>query len=170
MSMNLMRKTFQDKNINQNKKAWYLFDGDNQVVGRLATQIARILVGKHKPTYTRHVDTGDFVVVVNADKIALTGRKWTDKLYYDHTGFVSGLKVKTAKEMLERQPEEIIRRAVWGMMHKSKQAKSQLAKLKIYTGTEHPHAAQKPLVWTAPARKDKKASSKPRETGKTAKK
>ncbi|HRK02982.1 MAG TPA: 50S ribosomal protein L13 [Oligoflexia bacterium] len=150
-----MRKTFQEKNINQNKKAWYLFDANNQIVGRLATQIARILVGKHKATYTRHVDTGDFVVVVNADKVSLTGQKWSDKLYYDHTGFVSGLKTKTAKEMLDKHPEEILRRAVWGMMHKSKQAKDQLTKLKIYTGTDHPHAAQKPTEWKAPARKSK---------------
>lgn len=156
MSTNLMRKTFHEKNINQNKKAWFLFDAQDQTVGRLASRIATILVGKHKPTYTRHVDTGDFVVVVNADKVSFTGKKWSDKTYHDHSGYVSGLKTKTAKEMLERHPEEILRRAVWGMLHKSKLARHQIMKLKLYKGAEHPHAAQNPVAWQAPARKTTK--------------
>lgn len=144
--------TYFEKNIDQNKKNWYVFDAKDQVVGRLATTIARVLVGKHKPTFTRHVDTGDFVVVVNADKVALTGKKWTDKLYRDHSGYVSGLKTKTATEMLNKHPEEILRRAVWGMLHKSKGGKHQLDKLKIYPGAEHPHSAQGPKAWVEPKR------------------
>lgn len=145
--MSKTMSTYFEKNIDQNKKDWFLFDANNQILGRLATRIATIIVGKHKPTYTPHVDTGDFVVVVNADKIALTGKKWSDKVYHDHSGYVGGLKTKTATEMMERSPEEIIRRAVWGMIHKSKQARHQLTKLKVYTGTDHPHAAQNPKAF-----------------------
>jgi large subunit ribosomal protein L13 len=143
--------TYFEKNIDQNKKSWFIFDAKEQVVGRLASQIAKILVGKHKPTYTRHVDTGDFVVVVNAEKIAFTGNKLAKKEYYDHSGYVGGLKTKTAQEMLDKHPEEIIRRAVWGMLHKSKLARDQIMKLKIYTGPEHPHKAQNPQVWPTKA-------------------
>jgi large subunit ribosomal protein L13 len=149
-----------EKNIDQNKKAWFLFDAKDQVVGRLASSIARVLIGKHKPTFTQHVDTGDFVVVVNADKIALTGKKWSDKTYHDHSGYVGGLKTKTATEMLDKHPEEIIRRAVWGMINKTKLGRAQLTKLKIYTGVEHPHKAQNPQVWTAPVRKVRAQASK----------
>ncbi|MGE4231948.1 MAG: 50S ribosomal protein L13 [Bacteriovoracia bacterium] len=133
-----------EKNIDHNKKAWFLFDADGQVVGRLATQIAKVLTGKHKVTYTPHVDSGDFVVVVNAEKVQLTGNKWNDKKYYDHTGYVGGLKEKTAQELLQKHPEEILKRAVWGMINKTRLGKSQLSKLKIYTGAEHPHKAQNP--------------------------
>ncbi len=139
--------TYFDKNIDQNKKNWYLFDAENQVIGRLATIIAKILVGKHKPSYTPHVDTGDFVVVVNAKKGIFTGDKWKKKLYRDHSGYVGGLKTKTAEEMLKRHPEEILKRAVKGMLHKSKLARHQLSKLKIYTDAEHPHEAQNPKTW-----------------------
>lgn len=142
--------TFFEKNIDQNKKEWFFFDAKDKVLGRLASQIATILVGKHKPTYTPHADTGDFVVVVNAEQIALTGNKWSDKMYYDHSGYVSGLKEKTATELMAKHPDELIRRAVWGMLHKSKLARHQLAKLKIYTGAEHPHSAQNPKTWEAP--------------------
>lgn len=121
-------------------------------MGRVASNIARVLTGKHKPTYTRHIDSGDFVVVVNVDKIALTGRKWSDKTYHDHSGYVGGLKTKTATEMLETHPEEILRRAVWGMVNKTKLGRAQMTKLKLYTGTEHPHKAQKPQQWAAPKR------------------
>lgn len=144
--------TYFEKNIDHNKKAWFVFDANNQVVGRLASEIARVLTGKHKVTYTPHVDTGDFVIVVNADKVALTGNKWADKLYYDHSGYVSGLKIKTAKEMLDRHPEEILRRAVWGMINKTKLGRAQISKLKIYTQPEHPHKAQNPQTWNAPKR------------------
>ncbi len=127
-----------------NAPKWYVVDAKDQVVGRLATVIARVLTGKHKPTFTRHADTGDFVVVINADKVVLTRNKWDDKLYYDHTDFVGGLKIKTAREMLERHPEEILRRAVWGMTNKSSLARHMMKKLKIYTTAEHPHQAQNP--------------------------
>lgn len=123
---------------------WYVVDAKDQVVGRLATIIARVIIGKHKATYTTHVDTGDFVVVLNADKVVFTRNKWENKEYHDYSGYVSGLKIKTAKEMLEKKPEEILRRAVWGMTNKSSLARHQMKKLKIYVGTEHPHVAQNP--------------------------
>ena len=127
-----------------NAPKWYVVDAKDQVVGRIATVIARLMLGKHKPTFTRHADTGDFVVVLNADKVVFTRNKWNDKLYRDHSGYVGGLKTKTAKEMLARHPEEILRRAVWGMTNKSNLARHQMKKLKIYAGAEHPHAAQNP--------------------------
>lgn len=127
-----------------NAPKWFVVDAQNQVVGRLATVIARVITGKHKPTYTRHADAGDFVVVLNADKVVFTRNKMNDKLYRDHTGYVGGLKTKTAKQMLERHPEEILRRAVWGMTNKSSLARHQMKKLKIYASAEHPHSAQAP--------------------------
>lgn len=127
-----------------NAPKWYVVDAKDQVVGRLATIIARVVTGKHKATYTRHADTGDFVVVLNADKIVFTRNKWSDKLYRDHSGYVGGLKTKTAQQMLERHPEEILRRAIWGMTNKSSLARHQMKKLKLYTSAEHPHAAQNP--------------------------
>ncbi|MBI3558123.1 MAG: 50S ribosomal protein L13 [Deltaproteobacteria bacterium] len=144
--------TYFEKNIDQNKKSWVLFDAKDQVLGRLATQVARVLTGKHKPTFTSHVDAGDFVVIVNADKIALTGKKWADKTYHDHSGYISGLKTKTATEMMTRHPDELLRRAVWGMVNKTKLGKAQMTKLKIYAGAEHPHKAQKVVAYAAPKR------------------
>lgn len=126
-----------------------MVDAKDQVVGRLATVLARVIIGKHKPTYTKHADTGDFVVVLNADKVVFTRNKWQGKLYRDHTGYVGGLKTKTAQEMLERHPEEILRRAIWGMTGKSSLARHQMKKLKIYTGAEHPHRAQNPQALPA---------------------
>ena len=123
---------------------WYIVDAKDQVVGRLATILAKVITGKHKPTYTRHADTGDFVVVINADKVVFTRNKWEDKVYYRHTGYVGGLKSMTAREMLERSPEEILKKAVWGMTNKSTLARRQMTKLKIFAGAEHDHAAQKP--------------------------
>ena len=123
---------------------WYIVDAQDQVVGRLATLLARVICGKHKPTYTRHADTGDFVVVLNADKVVFTGNKWKGKLYRHHTGFISGLKTFTAEEMKNRHPEEILRQAVWGMTGKSTLADHQMKKLKIYASAEHPHSAQQP--------------------------
>lgn len=123
---------------------WYVVDAENQVVGRLATVLARVVMGKHKPTYTKHADTGDFIVVLNAEKVVFTRNKWQDKLYREHTGYVSGLKTKTAAEMLARRPEEILRLAVWGMTNKSSLARHQMKKLKIFVGNEHPHQAQQP--------------------------
>lgn len=128
---------------------WYVVDAKDQVVGRLATILARVVTGKHKATYTKHADTGDFIVVVNADKVVFTRNKWDGKLYRDHTGYVSGLKTKTAREMLARHPDEILRRAVWGMTNKSNLARHQMKKLKIFAGSEHPHQAQMPQPLSA---------------------
>ena len=123
---------------------WYLVDVENKVLGRVATQIANVLRGKTKPTYTPSVDTGDFVIVLNADKIALTGNKLSGKMYYSHTGFPGGLKEATAGEMLAKKPEDLIRKAVKGMLPKNKLSRHMLSKLKIYAGSEHPHKAQMP--------------------------
>ena len=123
---------------------WFLVDAEWQTLGRLATQIADRLRGKNKPAYTSHVDTGDFVVVVNAEKIAVTGPKLDTKIYYRHSGYPGGIKQRTLREQLERRPTEVIRKAVKGMLPKNKLASAQLTKLKIYAGPEHPHAAQAP--------------------------
>jgi len=123
---------------------WFVVDAENVVLGRLATQIANVLRGKHKPIYTPSVDTGDFVVVVNAEKIALTGNKVADKVYYSHSGFPGGIKSSTAGELLTKKPEELIRKAVKGMLPKNKLASHMLKKLKIYSGTAHPHEAHQP--------------------------
>jgi len=125
-------------------REWYLVDADGQTLGRLATRIADTLRGKRKPQYTPHVDTGDFVVVVNADKIAVTGRKLDQKRYYRHSGYPGGLRSRTLREQLERRPTEVLRAAVKGMLPKNRLARRQLTKLKIYAGPEHPHAAQNP--------------------------
>ncbi len=124
-------------------KRWYLVDAKDRVLGRLATQIAMRLRGKHKPIFTPHADTGDFIVVINANKVMLTGRKWDKKIYYRHTGYIGGLKEITAKKLLEKKPEDILRFAVRGMLPKNSLGRRQLKKLKIYSGSEHPHQAQK---------------------------
>ena len=126
------------------ERRWYVVDAEGQTLGRLATEIARILRGKNKPQYTPHVDTGDFVVVVNAEKVVVTGRKAEQKVYRRHSGYPGGLKTTTYEQMLERRPTEILRRAVKGMMPKTRLARQQFRKLKIYAGPEHPHAAQNP--------------------------
>jgi large subunit ribosomal protein L13 len=126
------------------ERNWLLVDAEGQTLGRVATQIADALRGKRKPTYTPHVDVGDFVVVVNAEKIAVTGAKLQEKLYYRHSGYPGGLKQRTLGDMLARRPEEVIRLAVRGMLPKNRLARKQLTKLKIYAGPEHPHEAQKP--------------------------
>ncbi len=124
---------------------WLVVDAKDVVVGRLATNLAMFLMGKHKPAYSPHLDTGDYVIVLNADKVKFTGNKWDEKLYRHHTGFVKGVRTKTAKEMLDRKPAEIIRLAVRGMLPKNMHlARRQLMKLKIYTGDKHPHAVQNP--------------------------
>jgi len=125
-------------------RKWYLVDAKDKVLGRLATQIAMRLRGKHKPIYTPHADTGDFVVVINADKVTLTGKKWDKKIYYRHTGYIGGLKEITAKKLLEKKPRDILRFAVKGMLPKNSLGRRQLKKLKIYTGSAHPHEAQQP--------------------------
>jgi large subunit ribosomal protein L13 len=126
------------------ERNWLLVDAEGQTLGRLATQIADALRGKRKPTFTPHVDVGDFVVVVNAEKIAVTGDKRAKKLYHRHSGYPGGLKTRTLNDMLERRPEEVIRLAVRGMLPKNRLARKQLTKLKVYAGAEHPHEAQKP--------------------------
>ena len=123
---------------------WYLVDADGQTLGRLATRIADMLRGKEKPQYTPHVDTGDFVVVVNAEKIAVTGNKLDQKRYYRHSGYPGGLRSRTLREQLERRPEEVLRKAVKGMLPRNRLAAAQLTKLKIYAGPDHPHEAQAP--------------------------
>jgi large subunit ribosomal protein L13 len=126
------------------EQAWRLVDADGQILGRLATEIADTLRGKNKPAYTPHVDTGDFVIVVNAEKVRVTGKKLDQKIYYRHSGYPGGLRERTLAEQLARRPEEVIRKAVKGMLPKNKLAAAQLRKLKVYAGPEHPHAAQNP--------------------------
>ncbi|HVD25222.1 MAG TPA: 50S ribosomal protein L13 [Gaiellaceae bacterium] len=126
------------------ERRWYLVDADGKTLGRLATRIADTLRGKDKPQYTPHVDTGDFVVVVNAEKIAVTGNKLDDKRYYRHSGYPGGIRSRTLREELERRPAEVIRKAVKGMLPRNKLARAQLTKLKVYAGPEHPHEAQSP--------------------------
>jgi large subunit ribosomal protein L13 len=131
-------------NTEDRERNWLLVDAEGQTLGRLATQIADALRGKRKPVYTPHVDTGDFVVVVNAEKISVTGQKLQEKMYYRHSGYPGGLKSRTLNDMLERRPEEVIRLAVKGMLPKNRLARKQLTKLKVYAGPDHPHAAQQP--------------------------
>ena len=126
------------------ERNWLIVDASGQTLGRLATQIANSLRGKRKPTYTPHVDTGDFVIVVNAKKIAVTGNKRQAKRYYRHSGYPGGLRSRSLEEMLARRPEEVIRLAVKGMLPKNRLARQQITKLKIYAGPEHPHEAQNP--------------------------
>jgi large subunit ribosomal protein L13 len=128
------------------ERNWVLVDAKGKTLGRLATQIADLLRGKRKPTYTPHVDVGDFVVVINAEQIAVTGDKLHDKMYYRHSGYPGGLKKRTLNDMLERRPEEVIRLAVKGMMPRNRLARKQLTKLKVYAGPDHPHAAQQPVA------------------------
>ncbi len=128
----------------ETKREWYLVDAEGKTLGRLATQIADTLRGKGKPVYTPHVDTGDFVIVVNAEKIHVTGRKLDQKLVYRHSGYPGGLRSRTLREQLERRPTEVIRKAVKGMLPKNKLAAAQLSKLKVYAGPDHPHTAQTP--------------------------
>jgi large subunit ribosomal protein L13 len=123
---------------------WYVVDADGKTLGRLATAIADTLRGKNKPQYTPHVDTGDFVVVVNAEKVAVTGKKLDEKVYYRHSGYPGGLKQRTLRAQLERRPTEVLRKAVKGMLPRNRLARQQITKLKIYAGPAHPHEAQAP--------------------------
>jgi large subunit ribosomal protein L13 len=126
------------------ERTWYVVDASGKTLGRLATQIADTLRGKRKPQYTPHIDTGDFVIVVNAEKISVTGNKRAAKLYHRHSGYPGGLRSRTLDQMLERRPEEVIRLAVKGMLPRNRLARRQLTKLKVYAGPDHPHVAQKP--------------------------
>lgn len=130
------------------ERDWYVVDAENQVVGRIASQIAAVLRGKHKPTFTPHVDTGDFVVVVNAEKIRFTGKKETDKQYFTYSGYPGGERLHTPEEMRERKPTFIIQNAVKGMMPKGPLGRQMLRKLKVYAGPDHPHDAQQPKELT----------------------
>lgn len=137
-------KTYMAANESVQRK-WYLIDAEGKTLGRLASQIASILRGKHKPTFTPHVDTGDFVIVVNAEKIRLTGKKMQNKKYYRHSGYPGGLKVHTAAELLNSgRPERVLKLAVWGMLPHNRLGRKMFKKLKVYAGNEHPHSAQKP--------------------------
>jgi large subunit ribosomal protein L13 len=131
-------------NSETRQRDWYVVDAEGKTLGRLATRIADTLRGKRKPEYTPHVDTGDFVIVVNAEKVAVTGNKLRDKRYWRHSGYPGGIRSRTLEEMLERRPEEVIRKAVRGMLPRNRLARKQLTKLKIYAGPDHPHAAQQP--------------------------
>ena len=126
------------------ERNWLIVDANGKTLGRLATVIADALRGKRKPEYTPHVDTGDFVIVINAEKIVVTGNKLADKRYYRHSGYPGGIRSRTLAEMLERRPEEVIRKAVKGMLPRNRLARRQITKLKVYAGPDHPHIAQKP--------------------------
>lgn len=140
-----MRTTFMAK-PNQVERKWYVVDAEGQTLGRLASQVATVLRGKNKPEFTPHVDAGDFVVVINADKVKLTGKKLSDKKYYFHSLHPGGLKTFTAAEMLAKKPEKLIELAVKGMLPKNRLGRQLYTKLKVYAGAEHPHQAQKPEV------------------------
>jgi large subunit ribosomal protein L13 len=128
------------------ERQWFVVDLDGQILGRAATEIAKILRGKNKPQFTPHVDTGDFVIAVNADKVKLTGKKLADKKYHRHSGYIGSVKTNTAGELLRTHPDRVLRAAVRGMLPKNTLGRSLLKKLKIYAGPEHPHAAQQPAV------------------------
>lgn len=136
-------KTFVARESKVGKK-WHLVDAQGQIVGRLASRIAMILRGKTRPQFTPHCDTGDFVVVINADQVIFTGKKWDQKVYYRHSGYMGGLKATTAKQLIQSKPEAVLRQAVWGMLPKNRLGRRLLKKLKIYAGPNHPHQAQQP--------------------------
>jgi large subunit ribosomal protein L13 len=139
-------KTYNLKKDEIDKK-WWLVDAQGKTLGRLASEIAILLRGKKKPSFTPFLDCGDYVVVINAEKINVTGKKLEDKKYYSHSLYPRGLKVKTLKELLEKKPEEVIRRAVWGMVPKGKLGRALYKKLKVYKGSDHPHQAQRPQLY-----------------------
>ena len=136
--------SFMEKKETVDRK-WYVIDAEDVVLGRLATKVATVLKGKHKPTYTPHIDCGDYVIVVNADKVRLTGKKLSDKMYYNHSGYTGGLRERNAQTMIERYPEEMVERAIKGMLPKGPLGRQMFKKLFVYAGPEHEHAAQKPV-------------------------
>ena len=136
-------KTYSAKPTEVERK-WYVVDASECILGRLASFVAIRLRGKHKPIYTPHVDTGDNIIVINANKVALTGKKWNEKLYYRHSGYMGGLKSMTAKQLLQKRPEDLVIHAVRGMLPKNSLGRKMLKKLKVYAGPEHPHVAQQP--------------------------
>lgn len=130
--------------VKEIERKWLVVDAENMILGRLASEIASRLRGKHKPSFCTFMDNGDFVVVVNAEKVRLTGRKWDDKVYYRHTSYMGGLRQETASELRDSKPDQLVYRAVKGMLPKNSLGRQQLKKLKVYAGPEHPHAAQQP--------------------------
>lgn len=138
----MMRTLFAKKD--EVVRKWYLVDASDAVLGRLAVKVAGYLTGKNKPVYTPNIDTGDFIIVINAEKVRLTGRKLDSKVYYSHSGFPGGLKSETARERIKRSPEKMVTSAVWGMIPKGRLGRAMIKKLKVYRGPEHPHEAQKP--------------------------
>lgn len=134
----------QSANFEPQKRKWIVVDAENQVLGRLASQIAVRIRGKHLPNFTPHVDVGEFVVVVNAGKVRLTGDKWTQKTYYRYSGYMGGMKATTARKLNEQNPERMVRLAVWGMLPKNRLGRKLIKKLRVYTGPSHPHEAQMP--------------------------
>ena len=143
-----MKNTYMQK-AQEVSRNWYVIDATDVNLGRLATKVAHVLRGKHKTIYTPHVDCGDYVIVINASKINLTGNKLNDKIYYDHSGYTGGLRERTAKEMKENYPVEMVERAVKGMLPKGRLGRAMYKKLFVYEGSEHPHAAQKPVEMKA---------------------
>ncbi|MBW2603009.1 MAG: 50S ribosomal protein L13 [Deltaproteobacteria bacterium] len=141
-----MKKYTYSAKDTDNPGRWYLVDAENAILGRLASTLAARLRGKHNPLFTPHVDTGDWIVVINADKVALTGRKWDQKNYYRHSGYIGGLKTITAKKLMEKRPEDLIRFAVKGMLPKNRLGRKLFKKLKVYSGDQHPHEAQQPEI------------------------
>ncbi|MFH1154988.1 MAG: 50S ribosomal protein L13 [Pseudomonadota bacterium] len=129
-----------------NKENWYVVDAKDKVLGRVASEVAARIRGKHNPLFTPHADTGDWVIVVNADKVRLTGNKWDQKVYYRHSGYMGGITATTARELLAKKPEDLVRKAVRGMLPKSRLGRKLNTKLHVYAGDQHPHAAQKPEV------------------------
>jgi large subunit ribosomal protein L13 len=145
MSKTLSFKTYSAKPAEVDR-AWYVIDAENQVLGRMAAQIAIVLRGKHKPQFTPHIDTGDFVVVTNAAKVALTGKKQEDKTYFSHSNYPGGVRIDSVKDLLRNKPERIIEKAVWGMLPHNNLGRQLFRKLKVYAGPEHPHASQSPVA------------------------
>ena len=143
-SMKTLNKFTHSAKRSDNKEKWCVVDAEDKVLGRLASEVARRIRGKHNPLFTPHVDTGDWVIVINADKIRLTGKKWDDKKYYRHSGYIGSIKSETARELHDRKPTELIKKAVTGMLPKNKLGRKLNSKLFVYANDQHPHAAQKP--------------------------
>ena len=141
-----MKKYTYSAKTSDNEGKWWVVDAEGAVLGRLASEVAYRLRGKHNPLYTPHADVGDWVIIINAEKVTLTGRKWDQKLYYRHSGYIGGLKSITARKLLEKKPEDLIRFAVKGMLPKNRLGRKLFKKLKVYAGNEHPHSAQQPEV------------------------
>ena len=141
-----MLKTYSAK-TDEVQKEWYIVDADGQTVGRLAVQIANVLRGKHKPTYTPHIDSGDNVIIINAEKVVVSGKKYEEKIYRHHTGYIGGIKTFTFRQMMDRKPERIMEIAVRGMLPHNRLGRQQIKKLHVYVGAEHPHEAQQPKAF-----------------------